>query len=168
MAITNKNLLIREKKVALHANEQKKGALETLSGEVTNTNKAITSETLAVKVKKTKEELRAFDNVIVRGRFNFHEVSGGTLTFPYRKYKGDKVRHYALVDGNIYNIPRGVAKHIATTGSYPIHEYQVDENGKATVRIGRRKRRYSFESTDFLEDSEVLSANSSLYTVSKY
>lgn len=137
MAVTNKNLMLKK------AREEK---------------------TLVVKNKLTLEERRKRDSELVRGRFNYNEVPGATLVFPYRKYKGDPVVSYSFVDGQTYIIPRGVAKHIATSGSYPIHEYQTDASGKPVVRIGRKKRRYSFESLAFYDDDEVTKANSNLYT----
>jgi len=118
---------------------------------------------------RNKEQLRARDNEMVRGKFNFEEVPGGTLVFSYKKYKGDPIRNYSLIDGNDYELPRGVAKHLASAGSYPIHEYQSDENGKPVVRIGRRKRRYSFESLGFFEDIEdnIRPEESRIITVEK-
>jgi len=119
-------------------------------------------------IKKTLsyEQLRARDNEMVRGRFKYEEVPGGTLVFSYKKFKNDPVRNFTLEDGKIYTIPRGVAKHLATSGSYPIHEYQTDENGRPIVRIGRHKRRYTFESLGFFDDIEE-TQQSSLYTVEK-
>jgi len=130
---------------------------------------AVTNKNLVVKVKKNKEQLRERDNEIVRGMFRFDEVPGGTLIFSYRKYKKDPIRNYSLIDGNTYEIPRGVAKHLAVTGSYPVHEYQTDMNGNAVVRIGRKKRRYSFESLGFFEDIEddISSEDSKIFTVEK-
>lgn len=141
MAITNKNLELKKQR------EQE--------------------ATPVIRVKKTKEEHMAEDHKIVRGRFNYNEVPGGTLVFSFRKYKGDAIKHYTLVDGSVYNLPKMIAKHLATTGSYPVHEFQTDAMGKPVVRIGRKKRRYSFESTTFSDDDEVTNANSNLYTVSK-
>lgn len=105
--------------------------------------------------KPTLNQLRERDNELVKGKFTFEEVPGGTLTFPYRKYKGDKIITYSLKDGEIYSIPKGVAKHLATTGKYPIHEYTTDEKGNPFVRVGRVKKRYNFESLEFFDDSDL-------------
>jgi len=129
---------------------------------------AIVNKNVSINVKKNKEQIHARDNELVRGIFRYDEVPGGTLVFTYKKYKNE-FKNYSLVDGNTYQLPRGVAKHLATTGSYPIHEYQTDENGKPVVRIGRRKRRYSFESLGFFEDieDEIKSEDSKIFTVEK-
>jgi len=105
----------------------------------------------AIKNKPTLEEMRKSDAELVRGKFSFLEAPGATLKFSYRKYKGDQIKTYSLKDGEIYTIPKGVAKHLAKSGSYPIHEYATDENGKPLIRIGRVKRRYNFESLEFFD-----------------
>jgi len=130
---------------------------------------AITKKNIVIKSKKNKEQLRARDSELVRGIFRYDEVPGGTLIFCYKKYKGDPVISYTLLDGEESEIPRGVAKHLVTTGSYAIHEYQTDTRGNPVVRIGRKKRRYSFESLGFFEDieDEIKSEESNLFTVEK-
>ena len=105
------------------------------------------------------------DAELVKGKFQYLEVPGATLVFSYRKYKGQHPVQYKLKDGEIYTLPRGVAKHLATTGQYPIHEYATDEFGKPLIRIGRMKRRYNFESLEFFDD--LGSTDSKLYTVEK-
>ena len=107
-----------------------------------------------IKKKLTLAQMREKDNEMVKGRFVFYEVPGGTLNFSFKKYKGDPIKSYSLKDGEIYTLPRGVAKHLVSSGSYPVHEYMTDERGKPVVRIGRRKRRYGFESLDFFDDIE--------------
>jgi hypothetical protein len=150
MAVTNKNLLIKANK------EKKLKAVESLSGDK--------DKTLVLKKKKSKEELRRSDAELVRGRFNFNNVTGGTLTFSYKKYEKN-AKSYTFVDGGTYTIPRGVAKHIATTGAYPVHKYITDEHGRSIIAIKRMNRRYTFESLDFFDDPEVSSANSDLYSI---
>lgn len=121
------------------------------------------------KIKKNAEQLREYDNQMVRGIFRYDEVPTGILVFSYRKYKKDPIKNYTLEDGNTYTLPRGVAKHLASTGGYPVHEYQTNADGRPVVRIGRKKRRYSFESLAFFDDieEEITSNESSLYTVEK-
>jgi len=112
--------------------------------------------------KPTINQMKARDAELVRGRFTFLEAPGATLEFRYRKYKGDSAKLYKIKDGEVCTIPRGVAKHLATSGSYPIHEYATDEFGKPIIRIGRMKKRYNFESLEFFDDEP-----SRLYTVEK-
>jgi len=118
-----------------------------------------------IKSKPTIAQLRERDAELVTGKFTFLEVPGGILSFDYRKYKGDSLITYHLLDGQIRTIPRGVAKHLASSGSYPIHEYQTDETGRPVVRVGRMKKRYNFESLEFFGDDDIKS--NELYTVER-
>ena len=96
------------------------------------------------KMKKKRE----YDMQLVSGVFTFDEIPGSTLTFYLRKYKGTG-KHYSLVDGERYELPRFVAEHLAKSGGYPVHEYQTDAKGKAIAKIGRKRRRYSFHGVGF-------------------
>jgi hypothetical protein len=87
----------------------------------------------------------------VKGIFHFHERPGGTLDFDYKFFKGQNVEQYHLNDGERCEIPLGVARHLCTSGRYPIHEHKQDENGKPSLVIGRNVARYSFESLEFTD-----------------
>jgi len=119
--------------------------------------KVITNNSV-VKKKSGKldiENMRAQDNEKVRGTFNFLEVPGGTLKFPFLKYKGDPVEVYELIDGQQYEVPLRVAKHLNETGWYPVHAYEMDTQGKPSVRVGKKVRRYSFTSSEFIYGNQV-------------
>ena len=91
------------------------------------------------------------DREKVKGIFKFHEVAGGRMKFVFKQYKGDQVEHYDLVDGDIYTLPLGVAKHLNKNGWYPVHAYTMDEDNKHSVKIGRKVRRFSFQSLEFMD-----------------
>lgn len=120
---------------------------------MTTDNKKSDSNGPIIKKKMGYQQQKEHDLEPVKGRFVFHEAPGGTLTFSFHKYKG-LTKFYTLKDGQIYTLPRMVAKHLAKSGTYPIHEYQTDENGVPVVRVGRKKQRYSFESLAFFDDYE--------------
>ena len=107
---------------------------------------------LATKKKIQLERER--DAKLVKGKFMFHEVPGGTLRFNFHKYKGDPVKTYELVDGEIYTIPLGVAKHLNQDVGYPIHQHALDDNGKPSMKIGKFERRCSFQSLEFMADED--------------
>lgn len=127
------------------------------------------------KVLKKKEDNpliainREKDRKPVRGKFIFHEVPGGTVKFPYRKWKGDDVQMFELTDGHVYTIPLGVAKHLNKNCAYPVHAFQVDDNGKPVARIGEMKRRMSFQSLEFMDlddvgpETKIIQATSDLF-----
>jgi len=126
----------------------------------------ITEKTPEIHVKSTTEQRRVRDNELVRGRFTFTEVPGGTLRFAFKKYQGDHIKDYTINDGAIVTIPRGVAKHLATNGKYPVHENAMDENGRPFMRIKSYNTRYNFESLEFF-DEEDLGSGSKLFTVER-
>ena len=100
------------------------------------------------------EAQRIKENKIVRGIFRFHEVPGGNVTFPFRKFKKDGIKKYTFVDGQIYEIPLGVAKHLNKNGKYPVHSHSVDSSGKPSITIGKTVSRFSFDSLDFIDTSD--------------
>jgi hypothetical protein len=105
--------------------------------------------------KKDFKYLRDRDRELVRGMFRFFEVPGGTLAFPFRRWKEDKTETYTFVDGEIYTIPRGVAWHLSNNCAYPEHAYKQDENGKSVAIISKKKRRCTFEPLDFMDISDL-------------
>lgn len=91
----------------------------------------------------------------VKGIFRFYEVPGGLLSFVYKAYKGDEVERYDLVDGQIYTLPLGVAKHLNKNVWYPVHGYMMDENGQNSMRINQRVRRCGFQSLEFVDVDDL-------------
>lgn len=122
--------------------------------------------------KKKIELQRAKDKEKVRGRFRFHEVPGGILEFVYKAYKGDPVLEYKvslgteLRDGEVYELPLGVARHLNSSGRIPENMHALDANGKNTVKLKRMVARYGFEPLDFTPVEEVGEPDTSpLYTI---
>ncbi|CAB4127799.1 hypothetical protein UFOVP97_43 [uncultured Caudovirales phage] len=94
------------------------------------------------------------DHKMVRGRFNWNECPGGTLTFPFHKYTGDQIETYNLKDGEITDLPYMVAKHLATDVFYTVHAHEVDKDGRTSVRIGKKVHRTAFSKLDFEDDND--------------
>ncbi len=65
-----------------------------------------------VEALKRLEAQREKDNEQVTGVFRYIEHPGGTLRFRFHKYEGDGFPQYELRDGQIYKIPRMVARHL--------------------------------------------------------
>lgn len=122
--------------------------------------------------KKTKETVKPTnlqyqkdkEAEMVRGIFRFYEVPGGQMEFVYRKFKGP-IEKYTMVDGQVYSIPLGVAKHLEKNVSYPIHSYMQDESGKPTQRIGQKVKRCGFQSLEFIDIEDLSSVANSIITV---
>lgn len=107
------------------------------------------------KPKPNFKYMRDKDREPVRGKFIFHEVPGGVMSFVYRAYKEDPVERYDLVDNEIYTIPLGVARHLNKNCWYPVHAYQVDDTGKPIMKIGQKVRRCSFQSLEFIDIEDM-------------
>ena len=107
------------------------------------------------KVKPTLKYQRDKDREKVRGVFRFYEVPGGSMSFSIRLYKQDPVERYDLVDGQLYTLPLGVAKHLNKNGWYPIHAFHQDEGGKPSVKVSQRVRRFGFQSTEFIDIDDL-------------
>lgn len=118
--------------------------------------------------------LRDRDKEMVRGKFIFHECSGGVLEFVFRAYKEDPLERYSLIDGQIYSIPLGVARHLNKNCYTPRYEYIKGDKdtvavssfqGGNMVKVTHKERRCSFQSLEFIDsedltpDTLVLQAN---------
>lgn len=109
--------------------------------------KTMSKEELADHLRKE----RVRDAELVKGIFHLHEAPGGSLSFCYRKYKGEPIRRYDLNDGQICELPLGVAKYLNKSGLYPVHCYKRNEQGMLSQQIGKNVRRYSFTSLQFID-----------------
>jgi hypothetical protein len=119
------------------------------------------------KDKKTKPSLRYLrdkDREPVKGIFRFHEVPGGSMSFVFKAYKEDQVERFDLVDGQVYTIPLGVARHLNKNLFYPVHAYSVDEYGKPLMKIGQKVRRCSFQSLEFVDVDDLTPVGNSILT----
>jgi hypothetical protein len=105
------------------------------------------------------------DREMVKGIFRFHEVPGGSMSFVYKAYKEDPVERFDMIDGGIYTIPLGVARHLNKNVWYPVHAYCVDESGKPEMKIGQKVRRCSFQSLEFVDIDDLSPVGESIITV---
>lgn len=119
---------------------------------VVSNNPTLKKET---KPKPNYKYLRDKDREIVKGIFRYHEVPGGSLSFPFKKWKEDELETYHLVDGQVYSLPLGVAVHLNKNCWYPVHAYSLDENGKPAMKIGKKVRRCSFQSLEFVDIEDL-------------
>lgn len=105
------------------------------------------------KVKKVNHKLEyEKDRVKVKGKFIFHEVPGGAVSFTYRKYQQEQPQNYTFKDGDIYEIPLGVAKHLNKNCWYPQYEFaRGDDKTQDLQKVGQKIRRMSFQSLEFVD-----------------
>jgi len=92
-----------------------------------------------------KEESR-----LVKGIFRCRQPDSGNVVFSFRKYKWDQTKRYTMFDGETYEVPLAVARHLNKNCSYAEHSHVLDSDGKPTInRGGKMKSRMNFESTEF-------------------
>ena len=105
---------------------------------------------------------RKQDQTPVRGKFIYHEVPGGRMDFPYRKFKGEDIVTYHMVDGEILTVPLGVAKHLNANCWYPAYDFKSDEAGRPTCKVSSKVRRCSFQSLEFIDVEGVAPIGSAI------
>lgn len=99
------------------------------------------------------EYMRKKDNEMVKGIFKFYEVPGGSVSFCFRKYKGDPILKYTMLDGQIYTVPRMVAKHLNNNCWYPEYDYIKGEPGTQNMYgVKNKVHRMGFQSLEFIDD----------------
>ena len=101
------------------------------------------------------EFLRDKNKELVKGVFKYDELPGGILEFVFKEFKGDETEKYALLDGQIYSLPLGVVKHLKTNGWYPVNKHAIDKDGRPSIELGTKKRRFSFNVLDFIDIEEM-------------
>ena len=104
---------------------------------------------------------------LVKGKFHFHEVPGGTLSFSVRIDKGDNVANYTLVDQEIYSIPLDVYKHLNTNCWYPTYNFELDKDGKQIQRATNKVRRCGFHSLEFTDDVDLTDNRSNIIGIER-
>jgi len=130
-----------------------------------NLEKPLSEGTILDKAKKegklTEREiayLKAKDMEPVRGIFHFWECKGGILKFDLMKYKNTKP-DWEMVDSQMYTVPLYVARHLNTTGFVEEEKTIQDPVTLGYRKIKQNRRRYSFESLEFLPP-EVIGTSS--------
>ena len=90
-----------------------------------------------VDVAKKLESMRARDNELVSGVFRYREHAGGTLRFRFKKYARDAYRAYELKDGERYQLPRMVVRHLNQEVHYKSYQHlSSDPNVYAGMHPG--------------------------------
>lgn len=120
--------------------------------------------------KKNFAYLRDKEREMVTGIAKNYECPGGVIEFMFRKWKGDPIAKYSFLDGQVCRIPLGVARHLNTNCWYPVHAQAQDSNGRPSYKIGKKVRRFGFQSLEFLDEHDLDSYGSvdtSLVTIEK-
>ncbi len=128
-------------------------------------------------LKQNLKHKRDKNREMVRGVFKYFEVPGGEMGFTFREFKEDPIENYVMVDGEVYLIPLGVAKHLNTNCWYPSYEYLPGEKGVQGVtakvrgfaghvqKLTKKIHRCGFSSLEFLDIEDLPQPNSAVVTV---
>lgn len=159
-------------------NETEVKALEEITTEeVTLAEQRKKEKALKIKREKSLRYECDKDREKVKGIFRFFAVPGGVMKFSYRKYKWDKTERYELVDGGVYTLPIGVAKHLNNNCWYPEFDYipgmnvqtaqpvSVGSQNSPMMRIARQTHRTAFQPLDFTDVPELHKARKEVVTV---
>lgn len=114
-----------------------------------NRSKKLTKEEKEVIAKELKIK-RDKERELVRGIFKYHECPGASFAFMFKKYGEDPLEKYEFIDGEVYTIPLGVARHLNTNCWYPVHAFKSKDSG---LTVQEKIRRTSFQSLEFVEES---------------
>jgi len=126
------------------------------------TEKEFTPErelTAKEKAEAATEALRLKMREKVKGIFHFYECPQGMMPFIYKEFKKDPLEKFELVDGQIYELPLGVALHLNRSGKYPVHKYSKDPEGKVAMKEDHMISRYGFESLEFKDINREINTN---------
>jgi len=126
-----------------------------LSGDTMSTVQAVRKDDKKAALRYQRDK----DRESVKGIFRFYEVPGGTMMFCYKAYKEDAVENYTMVDGEVYSVPLGVARHLNKNGWYPEYEYMRGEPGVqgtgSMMKVGKKIKRFGFQSLEFVDVEDL-------------
>ncbi len=95
-----------------------------------DTSRKVTKLELAKKMDAMWER----DNELVSGIFRYLEHPNGTLNFRYKKYARDEYKHYELKDGERYQLPRMVVRHLNNDVYYKEYKHLGGDSGRFGTR----------------------------------
>ena len=100
---------------------------------------------------KRIKEMRAADDKIVSGMFEFIDAQGGFLEFSYRRFPGESIKTITLTHGEICDLPMGMIKHLNNTRK-KVRRYsqEIPEAGNKPLRTYETISRVRFTRMDVL------------------
>jgi hypothetical protein len=125
--------------------------------EVRELNKKIRNHKPKTEVEAMIKKMRAEDEKLVKGQFEFVEAEGGFFEFALRLYPGDQIQIFKLIHGEICTIPMGVVKHLNGTKKKIRRYKNVEQPQNGPVRIPmtfETTSRVRFVPVDFLNENK--------------
>lgn len=130
-------------------------------------------------LKKDLARRRDRDRELVVGVFKNLETPGGSVRFAYKRYADDPFDAYELYDGETYQLPRCVARHLNNNCFYMEYKHLNGQNGETGMRTAyndgrlnaesmqaaRKVHRFAFMSLDYMEDDIDMLPSKAVYKV---
>lgn len=107
---------------------------------------------MTIAINDTKEKIKNLhkeESVKIKCKFICHEPKGGNVTFSYKKFPQDPIEKYTLYDGQVYELPKCVVKHLNSCG-WEIHAHLLDADGQPIQGIGKKEHRFTLQPIDFI------------------
>lgn len=108
MELENAKRELEEKRAEI----KKMPVREVDSEEMVIVKKDVAMQSKNAGLKAKIEAQKAYDNVMVTGKFINRRAPGNSVKLTYLKYESDPVKWYTFEDGKVYTIPRGFAEQI--------------------------------------------------------
>lgn len=103
--------------------------------EVRELRKKIKNHKPKAEVEAMIKKMRAEDEKMVKGQFEFVEAEGGFFEFSLRLYPGDQIQLFKLIHGEICTIPMGVVKHLNGTKKKIRRYKDVEQTPKGALKL---------------------------------
>lgn len=103
--------------------------------EVRELRKKIKHNRPKAEVEAMIKKMRAEDDKMVKGQFEFVEAEGGFFEFAYRIFPGDQIQQFTLVHGEICTIPMGLVKHLNGTKKKIRRYKDVEQPMQGALRL---------------------------------
>jgi hypothetical protein len=95
------------------------------------------------------ERMRKEESKLVKGIFQDNELKNGSIKFSFKKYRGDPIMTYELKDGEEYELPLSVVRHLNNDCAYHDHHFILDSKGNPTKSV-RKTHRFSFKPLEYI------------------
>lgn len=121
--------------------------------EVRELRKKIKNHKPKAEVEAMIKKMRAEDEKLVKGQFEFVEAEGGFFDFSLRLYPGEQIQIFKLNHGEICTIPMGVVKHLNGTKKKIARYRNVEQSHSGPIKapmIIETMSRVRFIPVDFM------------------
>jgi len=125
---------------------------------VTELRKKLVNTKSKTEVESMIKKMRAEDEKLVKGMFEFTEAEGGFFEFNHRIYPGEAIKGYQLIHGEICTIPMGIVKHLNGTKKKVRRYMNVEQppsGGVLTPKTYVTSSRVRFIPEEFLAERVV-------------